>query len=443
MYEAADIREYLNCLLESSAKDPSRVNRMNILFLTQVLPYPLSGGQKIRAYYMLRYLTQSHRVTLVSFTRDDDLPEYIEHLKNYCSRVVTAPMKRSRLKDFQSVARSIVTHSPIVILRDELSEMSRIVRMLVSELEIDAIHADQISMAQYATRSDIRLPDNRRPLLILDQHNALFRVVARQSRSLKRINRLIWNREARLLADYERRICRQFDAIMTVSDKDREDLLLLYRGKTSELMKKKFTTIPICVDPNERSPVAWDSSTRDIIHIGSLNWPPNIEAILWFAQKVFPIILARYPDTTFTIVGREPPKVITQLAEQPNYHSSQIQVTGFVAQPESLLAQSRAFIVPVLAGSGMRVKILDAWLWGVPVISTSIGAEGLKIQPGRNILIADEPETFANEIMRLRQDFTLASRLRDNGRKWVEKHYNWHREYTVVEKVYESAALGH
>ena len=142
------------------------------------------------------------------------------------------------------------------------------------------------------------------------------------------------------------------------------------------------------------------------------------------------------PQARFTIAGKNPPPEVQALAATSSPLAQHIEVTGFVPDPQFLLATSRVFVVPLLAGGGMRVKILDGWQWGLPIVSTTIGAEGIQSEPGQNILLADEPEAFAAAVVRILQDDALACRLRENGRSWVESHYNWREVYQRVDELY-------
>jgi glycosyltransferase involved in cell wall biosynthesis len=132
-----------------------------------------------------------------------------------------------------------------------------------------------------------------------------------------------------------------------------------------------------------------------------------------------------------TIIGKNPPPYLTKL----NGHD-QIEVTGYVPNLSQLLAETAVFIVPLRAGGGMRVKILDMWCWGLPIVSTRIGAEGIAIRDGENILIADSAHDFTQAIMHVLDDQQLASRLRHNGRQWIEDHYDWRRVYRAWDAVY-------
>ena len=162
-------------------------------------------------------------------------------------------------------------------------------------------------------------------------------------------------------------------------------------------------------------------------------WPPNVAGVLWFARDVLPLIWARLPEARFVIVGKNPPEEVQALAADPR-----IQVTGYVADPLPYLQAADAFVVPLFSGGGMRVKILDAWLWGLPIVSTPLGAEGIDLRDGENILLAADPASFAEATVRLLTDPTLNHRLRTQGRAWVELAYDWQKIYPRVDAVYEN-----
>ncbi len=409
-----------------------------VLFLTQVLPYPLDSGAKIRAYYVLRHLTQQHEVTLVSFVRADDRPEHIAHLERFCYAVHTVPMRRSRLRDIRALLVAGLTGQPAIIVRDEIGGMHATLRQLVQGEAFDVVHADQTSMAQYALYAKTCVADFRSgqaARLVLDAHNALYRIPERLAAHERNpFKRLLLQREARTLTRYETDLCERFDHVVFVTDEDRQTLQkqLSSRHSPPATHRLPFTTIPICVDPEEQPLIQRVPYPRAITHLGTMFWPPNVEGVLWFAREVFPRVLDRVPEAQFVIVGKNPPQEIRALTLQ----TRSIQVTGYVPDPAPYLAETAVFIVPLHAAGGMRVKILDAWCWGVPVISTSIGAEGIDLQDGNNALIADTPEALAEAVVRVWQDPALGERLRENGRRWVEERYNWQRIYARWDEVY-------
>lgn len=401
-----------------------------VIFLTQVLPYPLDSGAKIRAYYVLRQLVQQHQVTLVSFTRADDRAEHLAHLIDLCHAVHTVPMRRSRLLNARALLIGAVTRQPIIIVRDQLSEMFALLDRLIVEQAIDIVHADQTSMAQYAlyVQSQTAKIKTRHPVrLLLDAHNALYRIPERLAAHERNpFKRFFLHNEARALKRYEANLWQQFDHVVCVAEQDRWAL------QNQQLTGLNFTIIPICVDPAVQPLVSRVSRPCAITHIGTMFWPPNAEGVLWFAREVFPHVLTRIPEATFVIVGKNPPEEIRALTAK----NHKIKVIGYAPHLEPYLAETAAFVVPLRAGGGMRVKITDAWCWGVPIVSTSIGAEGIDLQHGTHALIADTPEALTAATVRLLQDPGLGAELSASGRRWVEERYNWRQVYGKWNDVY-------
>jgi glycosyltransferase involved in cell wall biosynthesis len=409
---------------------------MRILFLTQVLPYPLVGGAKIRAYYVLRYLAQDHDITLVSFAREDDRLEDVDHLKDLCSAVHTVPISRSVPKDAIALLSGLVTRRPAVILRDRNPDMLRLLERMVSDHQFDAIHADQTSMAQYAMQACMASGNGHSPLTVLDEHNALHLVVSRQAAFERGWRKTLWKLEARQMAKYEARICRDFDRVLTVSNNDMEALLSLYSPSEAAALAERFTVLPICIEPLSVNQISPLTQEHRILHIGTMFWPPNEEGIAWFANEIMPKVLAQLPASHLTIVGKNPPKRVRQLAEPGSPLYGLVEVTGYLADVSEQISRSRVFVVPLMAGGGMRVKILDAWRWGLPVVSTTLGAEGIAVRDGEDILLADNTEDFAQSVARVLTEPGLAQRLRRGGRLSVETHYDWRREYEHLDSIY-------
>ncbi|HUS94199.1 MAG TPA: glycosyltransferase family 4 protein [Patescibacteria group bacterium] len=409
---------------------------MKILFLTQVLPYPLFGGAKVRAYYVLRYLAREHDITLVSFIRSDDQPEDLEHLREYCEQVHTIPIGRNRLKDILALIESFITGQPAVVIRDRISGMRRLLKDLVLNEQYDVIHADQTSMAEYALFAQSQADKIQLPKILLDEHNALHHVVQRQAEYEAGYSRWLYNREAGLLAKYERKLLRYFDHILTVTEEDRETLLKLFTDDEGSRIAQRMSVVPICIDTEAAAVVNQAGERPQVVHLGTMFWPPNIEAVQWFTKEVLPLVIGQVPHVRFVIAGKDPPASVRNLAGNKSEYGDWVDVLGFVREPDKLIAASQVFVVPVQAGGGMRVKILDAWSWGIPVISTTIGAEGIRIVPGKNILIADDPNEFAALVVRALLDKELAARLVSEGRGWVSQHYNWQSTYKAVDEVY-------
>ena len=403
-----------------------------VLFLTQVLPYPLDSGPRVRQYHMLRHLASQHQVKLVSFVRPDDTPEAVQHLQSLCQAVYTVPMRRSAWRNLRAGAKSLLTGLPAVIVRDEIREMFDVLKQVTEAVGFDVIHADQLSMALYGRWAKKISPMSHS---LLDEHNAVY-LLAQQlaSREINPIRRALVAREARAMAAYEAAMCRAYDAVLTVIPEDRDRLLALFAPAERQRLQEKFAVIPICVDPDRIEPARPALRPEDgptILHIGTMFWPPGVAGVLWFARQVLPCIHQQLPGARFVIVGKSPPPEVRALTSDPR-----VEVTGYVGDPSPYIATADAFVVPLHIGEGMRVKILDAWSWGLPIISTPIGAEGIQVRPGENIMIAAGAEEFASAVVSVLTDRSLNERLRAAGRSWVEANYAWQTAYARVDEVY-------
>jgi glycosyltransferase involved in cell wall biosynthesis len=374
-----------------------------------------------------------HAVTLAAFTRPDDSESSLEQLKNYCQEILVVPIRRSNLANGYFLGKSVLTNQSFIIHRDDSRHMAAQVQGACQRQQFDAIHSDQLWMARYA----LHPVTGYRPLRVLDEHNACFQIFQRLARNAKNpLKRLFWEREWRLMRRYEGRACAQFDHVITVTQTDQEILQELAAEYQTNFPAARraphFQTIPICNDSDTVPPIKPRPGSLNILHLGTMFWLPNVEGVLWFGREVYPQVKASLPAASLTIAGKNPPQQVKALPEQ----TEGIDVTGYVPDPLPVLEKAGAFIVPLLSGGGMRVKIIDAWRWGLPVISTSIGAEGIDYIDGENILIADTPADFAKAVTCVLTDPALNLKLRENGRRWVKDHYDWQAVYRSWDSIY-------
>lgn len=394
----------------------------SLLYLTQVLPYPLDSGAKFRAYYTLRYLAQKYQVTLVSFVRQTDSPAAIKHLETLCEQVVTVPLKRSRRRDGWTLAKSLLTGRSFFIERDIIGAMKTTVADLLHDQHFDFVHADQVSMAEYglvaraAARSHL-------PRLILDLHNAFYLIPQRLADTANLLARVWLTEESKRVGRYEASVCKAYDRLVTVTAEDATALSRLFPSSDA---RPSFKTIPICLDVDSLPPITALTADPKILFVGGLHWPPNAEAVTWFAREVLSRVRAQVPAATFTAIGKNPPPITGEGLLLP----------GYVEDVSRAWAESRVFVVPLRAGGGMRVKIVEAWARGLPVVSTSIGAEGLEYVDGDNILIADTAEALAKAVYKVLSDNDLAKHLSQRGRETALTTYDWRKAYAAWDEVY-------
>lgn len=405
---------------------------MHITFLTQVLPYPLDAGPKIRAYYTLRYLAQTHDVTLVSFVRSTDSQPAIDHLRTFCREVHTVPIVRSRTRDAVDLARSLATGKSFIIGRDWIPAMVRCLEELAAATAAaDAVHADQLWMAPYAAWFKQHRRSAPPPFAVLDQHNAVYMIFDRLADAERNpIKRALLRQEARKLARFEVATCQQFDAVTWVTE---EDYAALQARTEAGRRLPNNGVIPICGDPDSEPVIPPRPGAKRVTFLGGLHYPPNAQGVVWFARHVFPAVLGLMPDVVFTVIGKNPPAELLQMG----IPTENLEITGYVADPRPYLAETAVFLVPLLAGGGMRVKIIDGWCWGLPMVSTAVGAEGIEVRDGENIILADEPTDFAHQVARVLSDRDLNAHLRKAGRRWVEEKYDWRVTYRAWDRIYQ------
>jgi glycosyltransferase involved in cell wall biosynthesis len=393
--------------------------RPKILILTQVFPYPPDAGPKIKTFSLIKFLAQDYAITLVSFVRPDNTPEHVQALMAYCEEVHCVPMRRDRWRDGLALLRSLISTRPFLIVRDQSGRMTATLNELVRCNTFAVIHADQLNMAQFG----LPLPAKAH---LLDQHNAVWKIIDRLRQGEKNwLKRLLMELETVKLRRYERGICRLFDAVLTVNQQDARALDL------------DCHVIPIGVDAAGTVPLKLAPGSLNLVSLGTMFYPPNVEGAVWFATEVFPLILAVEPAATYTIIGPRPPAAIYDLAR----HNPNIRVTGYLPELRPTLEGSAGLVVPLLSGGGMRVKILEALALGLPVISTSIGAESIRLENEKTALLADTPEDFARACLKLMAGPGLQAQLARAGRQLALELYDYRRAYAPLREVYSQLIL--
>jgi glycosyltransferase involved in cell wall biosynthesis len=398
---------------------------MRILLLTLVVPNPPDSGPKVKTHYLLRYLAQHHEVTLISFVRSTAEEAAARELKGLCREVYTVPIQRSRARDIGYLLASFFSSRPFLMLRDESRAMRRLLRELLAHEQFDLAHADQLNMAPFARATGLPV--------VLDEHNAVWTIFKRLAEQEHGIKRLLLELEWRRLKRYEGGICQTSAAVMTVSSEDRAAL-------EAAGAPPNMPIIPIAVEVAGIQPAQRQPDAQGMLSMATMYWPPNIDGVLWFAREVLPLIRRDKLDAPFYIVGARPPAEVRALTRDPS-----VEVTGYVDDPAPYLESSALMVVPLRAGGGMRVKILEALARGIPIVSTTIGAEGIDVTPGEHLLIADEPADFAAAVVRLLRDRAFADQLATNGRIHAMARYDWRAVCPAVEPVYRQAlaATGH
>ncbi|OGO36023.1 MAG: hypothetical protein A2W35_15055, partial [Chloroflexi bacterium RBG_16_57_11] len=347
---------------------------MRILFLTQIVPFPPDSGPKIKTWHVLCYLAeQGHDITLASFVRPDE-ERFVPELKRVCAQVHAVPIRRSRLKDVFYMVSSQISGRPFLIERDDLSGMRSLVEGMLDRGGFDYALADQLSMTQFLipkhgrkqTHGDLLQPPQR----IFDAHNAVWTIVERMRQATPWFMRPMLQLEAQRVKRYEAKLVLDFEHTLAVTSIDKKDLMDAVREVapgTEQDCAQKITVIPIAVDTARLAPVQRQAGSTNILTLGTLHYPPNADGIRWFANEVFPCIIRQLPEATLTILGKNPPSDFLKMAED---NPGIITVTGYVQELTPYLQQAALMVIPVRAGSGMRVRILEALALAMPIVTT-------------------------------------------------------------------------
>jgi glycosyltransferase involved in cell wall biosynthesis len=334
-------------------------------------------------------------------------------------------LSRSRLGDLQFLISGLSSGRSFFLLRDEREAMHVAVRRLLEEERIDIIHVDQLNMMQF-------VPPEWRGAVILDAHNAVWlRMDRLHQQARDPLRRWLLGREARLIRSAEAAACRRADVVLAVSEQDRAAL----RAITDE--RVRFQIVPIAVDTEQCNTVYRNRRPQPnrLLTIGTMFSPPNSEGVGWWLREGYMQLRALCPEVTYDIVGPRPPSGLRLLAaRRPG-----VRLHGYVADSTPFWAEATALAVPLLAGGGVRVKLLEAMVMGVPVISTSIGCEGLAVKDREHLLVADTPEAFARACAELLSDTALASYLAANARQLALERYDAPVALAPMDTAYEQA----
>ena len=407
---------------------------MRILFLTQILPFPPDAGPRVKTWEVLRYLVaHGHQITLAVFVRQEELA-HLGPVEALCDKVLTVPLKRSRLSDLWFWVRSQFTNRPFLVERDDSRKMRSLIASTLNKTHYDVIYADQLTMTQFVfPASEIKSQAYR----IFDAHNATWTILERMRANARPWLKPLLHLEASRVKLYEGRVIDFFDRILAVTEIDMLALKEAARTFSPGAARlNHFSVIPITIDTDRVRPSAQAQLSMHILTLGTLHYAPNAEGIRWFLRDVFPEIQATIPDVHLTIVGKNPPQdFLQQAARQPE----RITVTGYVADLQPYYDQAAVVVVPVLSGSGMRVRILEAFARGKPVVTTTIGLEGIAAIPGEDVLTADSAIDFAQAVCDVLSNPRLLDRLAKKGRQLVEERYDASVALKLLDKVIAEA----
>ena len=383
---------------------------MRILFITDYLPYPLITGDRIRVYNLIRRIAKQHQVSLAGFLMTPNEADGVSHLQEFCYRVETLDLpRRHKLARVPGLIRYILAGIPFDFEFLNSQDLAKKIRDLVSSMDYDIVQIEHSRMALYLEA----LPPSARAKSVLVFHNIASIQYDRISNiALTPIKRARARLHGRMLRRWESRYAERFDRCITVSEEDRRLLLTANPHLHVDV-------IPNGVDTHLFQPLTMEGTQPALLFIGTMSYAPNADGAIWFCSQILPSIRRVLANVQVWIVGTEPPPEVIEL------NGDGVHVTGRVEDVVSYYRRSTVSVVPLWAGGGSRLKIVEAMALGRPVVSTSIGCEGLDVVDGEQLLIADDPEKFAAQTLRLLTDKPLYQKIACQARKLVVEKYDW------------------
>lgn len=406
---------------------------MNVLFLSQIVPYPPHGGVLQRGYNLLRELGRHAQVHLLAFVHPDALPtptaldESRAALGQFCETIEFFPLwpKQSRLHLVAALAASTCSRKPFSVIAHRSAAFQARVTERLAAVPFDILHVDTLALSRF-------VPHDRHLPAVLTHHNIESMLMKRRSEVETRLlARQFLRREAEKLKACEEVEALLFDMNITMSRQDEMQLL-------SRVPRARTSIVPNGVDIEYFTPRP-ELETPTLIYGGGMNMFANRDAVMHFLHEIWPLIRARVPGVRFLAVGQAPPTELTSYAAI----DPQVVVTGYVEDIRPCIWEAGIYVVPLRVGGGTRLKVLDAMAMGKAIVSTSIGCEGIEVTPGEHLVVADSPEDFASATVSLLGDPSRRRELGQAARNLVERRYAWPQVGQRLLDAYRTAIACH
>lgn len=388
---------------------------MRILFVCPYVPCVGVHAGGAHMYEVIKGLARRHDVSVVTFYEQESEREYLEELQGLCQEMVAI----RRVPPFHKRNPWII--EPYVADEFHSAAMEGAIRKLSDDKPFDVVQFEYTQMAQYS-------PLAGSACTLLLEHEVTFssflRSIPYQSSLWSKARAFVgWA----LMLDYELRACRSVDEVITVTEEDRAELLAFEP-------RLHVSVEPMGVDCAFFRPLDVPVEPHSIVFVGFFRHVPNAHGMRRFCSEIFPLVRAEIPEARLYIVGSHATEEIRSLGNLDG-----VTVTGWVEDVRPFIARSAAFVAPLWLGTGMRGKILEAWSMARPVVTTTVGSRGLDAVEGEHILVADDAESYARQVIAILRDPSLRERIGQNGRQFVESRYDWQVIVRRREEIFEQA----
>jgi polysaccharide biosynthesis protein PslH len=392
---------------------------MKILMLTPYLPYPLLSGGQIRTYNLLKKLAEKYEVTLFALIKEESERQYIPELEKYCAKVRV--FKRSR-KPFtlRNIFHTAFSTFPFLVIRNHVPETIRAVEEELRAEHYDVIHAETFYMMPNIPKTDI-------PIILVEQTIEYLGYESYAEKSKLWLLRQIMKLDIAKIRRWEEHYWRSCTKLITMSEDDRtfindtiqepEKIEVVSNGVDVKWFAQKERNLP---------------KDLTILSVGTFNWLPNVEAVKFLVDSVWPLVKKALPQTKLWIVGNAPTPEIFNYQKKDN----SITITGGIPDIRDAFTGAHVLVAPVFSGKGTRYKILEAMAAGTPIVATEIAVEGLGVKHGVEVLIGNSAEELAKLTAEVLQNPSLQKKLAENGKRYVQSQYDWSYIAQKLDKIY-------
>lgn len=392
---------------------------MKVLMLTPYLPYPLLSGGQIRTYNLLKKLAGKHEITLFALIKNEQEKQYIAELEKYCQKVRV--FKRSE-KPFtlKNVFKALTSSYPFLVARNHVPETITAIKAELASEKYDVIHAETFYMMPH-------LPKNNVPTILVEQ-TIEYLGYESYARKTSPLLQPFLKMDIQKIKRWERYYWQLCDQLIVMSEEDRQ-----FIGRQINNLKK-IEVVANGVDSD------WFDAVKrrlpkapTILSVGTFKWLPNVEAVKFLVEKVWPHVKAKVASAKLLIVGNAPTTQVKRYGDQ----DTSISVLGRIPDIRSAFKQSHVLVAPVFSGKGTRYKILEAMASGTPVVASNIAVEGLNVKHGTHVLTSNDAKKMADYIVELLSDKKLWQKLSTSGRRFVQENFDWQEISRKLDMIYQ------
>ncbi len=389
---------------------------MKILFVSHRIPYPPNKGDKLRAFNILKHLAQKHELDLACMLDNRQEQNYATDLKPYCRQIFCEHITPLKIK--LNYLRFLFSAYPLTMAHFYSAGFKHKLAQWIEQEKYDLIYIYSAAMSQYVLDVE-HIPK------VLDLVDADCQKWISYAQYAKFPLSYIYRLEGKRTREYEKKVCPRFAACTVVSEAEKHILEQFIPTKNLHAVANGINQQPYQPYQNQEKPEEYN-----LLFVGGMFYFAYIDGILNFYNQAFDDIRAAFPAVKFYIVGADPAPEVLKLNQDTN-----VQVTGYVENVMPYLTQATVYVVPLRMAPGLQNKILEAMAMNIPVVSTTAAIQGIDAQPGRDVLVADDPKVFAEEVIKLLKEPALRQKLTQNARKLIDEKYDWQKNLKTLDQI--------